>query len=123
MTILRALGAAVVAMVVGTSLAQAEMRVALVIGNGAYENVAHLVNPTNDSKLIADALTQDGFGVTLADNLGREALVRALSASRYLNRSSASSNQRSDFGNSFVECSFDRAVASPHIWNSLDWVT
>src|SRR5205807_1135810 len=38
-------------------------RVALIIGNGAYQNVAQLTNPANDAKLIADALQQDGFNV------------------------------------------------------------
>ena len=44
--------------------AQAETqgrRVALVIGNGAYESVSRLANPTNDAKLIADTLQGLGF--------------------------------------------------------------
>jgi protein-disulfide isomerase len=58
--------------------AHAETRVALVIGNGAYENVAHLTNPANDAKLVADSLKRDGFGVTLADDLDRDSLAKAL---------------------------------------------
>ena len=58
--------------------AHAETRVALVIGNGAYENVAHLTNPANDAKLVADSLKRDGFGVTLADDLDRDGLAKAL---------------------------------------------
>jgi protein-disulfide isomerase len=60
------------------SFAHAESRVALVIGNGAYQNVAHLPNPVNDANLIADALRQDGFAVTLADDLDRTALANTL---------------------------------------------
>jgi uncharacterized caspase-like protein len=43
--------------------ARAEKRVALVIGNGSYQNVAPLDNPTNDAKLMADTLR--GLGFTL----------------------------------------------------------
>jgi uncharacterized caspase-like protein len=51
---------------------------ALVIGNSAYQNVGQLTNPTNDAKLIADALRQDGFRVATANDLDRESLVKAL---------------------------------------------
>jgi uncharacterized caspase-like protein len=37
-----------------------------------------LPNPTNDAKLIADALRQDGFGVTVTDNLDHEGFIKAL---------------------------------------------
>ena len=37
------------------------LRIALVIGNGAYKNVPQLDNPTNDAKLIAKTLLADGF--------------------------------------------------------------
>lgn len=43
--------------------ALAEKRVALVIGNSAYQNVARLDNPTNDAKLMANTLR--GLGFTL----------------------------------------------------------
>jgi tetratricopeptide (TPR) repeat protein len=55
-------------------------RVALVIGNSAYQNVAQLTNPANDAKLIADALTEDGFAVTRTANLDRDGLIKALRA-------------------------------------------
>ena len=57
---------------------RAETRVALVIGNAAYKNVAPLMSPTNDARLVADALKQDGFSVTLADDLGRDGFHQAL---------------------------------------------
>ena len=39
----------------------AEKRVALVIGNSAYQNVVPLINPSNDAKAIAATLTKSGF--------------------------------------------------------------
>jgi tetratricopeptide (TPR) repeat protein len=48
-------------------------RVALVIGNGAYQNVHQLDNPPRDAKLVADALRGVGFQtVTLANDLTRD---------------------------------------------------
>ena len=41
----------------------ADKRIALVIGNGAYETVARLDNPINDAKLIADTLRGLGFNL------------------------------------------------------------
>src|ERR1700751_5286794 len=41
--------------------AYAEKRVALVIGNSAYEKVARLPNPANDAALVADPLKSAGF--------------------------------------------------------------
>ena len=43
--------------------ALAEKRVALVIGNSDYQNVAHLTNPSNDAAAIAAILTKAGFDV------------------------------------------------------------
>lgn len=46
----------------GIAAAQpAERRVALVIGNGAYQYVSRLANPINDARLIAETLTSVGF--------------------------------------------------------------
>jgi uncharacterized caspase-like protein len=41
----------------------AEKRVALVLGNSAYQNVAPLSNPANDAALIAQTLKDSGFDV------------------------------------------------------------
>ena len=41
--------------------AAAEKRIALVMGNSAYQNVARLDNPRNDAALMADTLTALGF--------------------------------------------------------------
>src|SRR3954462_4947872 len=43
--------------------AWAEKRVALVLGNSAYQNVARLPNPANDGAVIASALKNAGFDV------------------------------------------------------------
>jgi hypothetical protein len=46
-------------------------RVALVIGNGAYENVPKLANPVNDARSVAEKLQGLGYQVYFAQNLGR----------------------------------------------------
>jgi len=46
-------------------------RVALVIGNGAYENAAQLANPPNDASDVAKALRNIGFDVVEGHNLGK----------------------------------------------------
>lgn len=43
--------------------AAADRRVALVIGNSAYQHVSRLDNPTNDARLVADTLQADGFSL------------------------------------------------------------
>jgi branched-chain amino acid transport system substrate-binding protein len=54
-------------------------RVALVIGNSAYQNEALLPNPRRDAAAVADALRRVGFqSVALEVDLGREKLVDAL---------------------------------------------
>src|SRR5690242_16064946 len=44
-----------------TEPAFAEKRVALIIGNSAYDKVARLPNPANDAALVADTLKSAGF--------------------------------------------------------------
>ena len=56
-----------------------DRRIALVIGNSAYENAAALPNPERDANLVADVLKRTGFEtVTLLTNLRKDALVSAL---------------------------------------------
>jgi tetratricopeptide (TPR) repeat protein len=56
-----------------------EKRVALVIGNGAYEAVEHLPNPIHDADEVAGALRRDGFSdVTVVDDAGRSGMIAAL---------------------------------------------
>jgi len=54
----------IIAVLIFSTPAQAENRIALVVGNSSYRNVARLNNPTNDAKLIADTLQAIGFKLT-----------------------------------------------------------
>ena len=78
----RRLGAAVAGVGIVLSLfvgaAPAAERVALVIGNGAYEHVAHLANPSNDAEDMGSALARLGFAVTRLDNAGFEEMRKGL---------------------------------------------
>ena len=53
----------IVCLVVVNSPAFAEKRIALVVGNSNYQNVARLNNPTNDARLMADTLRGLGFAL------------------------------------------------------------
>jgi hypothetical protein len=53
-------------------------RVALVIGNGAYQNGAVLANPTNDAQLLATALQAAQFEVTLAKDASLADMEKAV---------------------------------------------
>jgi uncharacterized caspase-like protein len=56
-------------------------RVALVIGNGTYQQASHLKNPINDSKAVAKELNSLGFQVVQEHvDLGRDALLQSLKA-------------------------------------------
>jgi zinc D-Ala-D-Ala dipeptidase len=69
------LAAAVTFALVETSFA--ETRVALVIGNGTYQNAPLLPNPPNDANDVAAALTHDGFDTILATNLSKDGMQEA----------------------------------------------
>ncbi len=62
----------------GCGIAQAERRVALVIGNGVYENTTQLANPPNDAADMAKALTGLGFDVITVINGQKLEMERAL---------------------------------------------
>ncbi len=53
-------------------------RLALVIGNDAYKNVAPLQNAKHDAKAVADALEGLGFSVTLREDLALSAMKATL---------------------------------------------
>src|SRR5258708_33007359 len=55
----------------------AETRVALVIGNGAYQSAPQLPNPPNDANDVAAALRRDGFNTILATALTRDGMQDA----------------------------------------------
>jgi caspase domain-containing protein len=59
------------------SAANAEKRVALVIGNGAYKNAPSLPNPPNDASDVAAALARSGFDVIFQTNLDQIGMQEA----------------------------------------------
>jgi hypothetical protein len=65
-------------LLLATLSAAQEVRVALVIGNSAYQNVSPLTNPVNDATDLAAALTRIGFDVTLANDLDIQGMRTAL---------------------------------------------
>jgi hypothetical protein len=60
------------------SAAHADRRVAFVVGNGAYKNVAPLPNPPVDAKAMASALRNVGFEVVEGTNLTRDTMTEKL---------------------------------------------
>ncbi len=58
--------------------AQADKRVAFVVGNGAYRNVAQLPNPPIDAKAMAATLRNVGFEVVEGTNLTRDQMTEKL---------------------------------------------
>ncbi|WP_420971361.1 caspase family protein [Bradyrhizobium sp. B120] len=69
-----------VACVASAAPAQAEKRVALVIGNNDYRNVPKLQKAVNDARTMGDTLKQLGFNVMVAENLNRQAFSETLLA-------------------------------------------
>ncbi len=65
MHLIERLAAAVMVSLILMQSAIAEPRIALVTGNGAYDQVGALDNPSNDAAQIADALAELNFTVTL----------------------------------------------------------
>ncbi|HYR10933.1 MAG TPA: caspase family protein, partial [Longimicrobium sp.] len=59
-----------------TLLAQAERRVALVVGNGQYENAGVLRNPVNDARAVAQSLQRLGFNVMLRENRSQREMAQ-----------------------------------------------
>src|ERR1700733_4244897 len=58
--------------------AKADKRVAFVVGNGAYKNVAQLPNPPIDAKAMATTLRSVGFEVIEGTNLTRDKMTEKL---------------------------------------------
>src|SRR5262245_48063689 len=60
--------------------AQAEKRVALLVGNNAYENVPRLGTAINDAHALGETLKKLGFKVFVGENQSRRSLSEALLA-------------------------------------------
>src|ERR1700735_3553617 len=69
---------AVAAVLISATVAKADKRVAFVVGNGAYKNVAALPNPAIDAKAMAKVLRNVGFDVVEGTNLTRDKMTERL---------------------------------------------
>src|SRR6201990_3386530 len=69
-----------VALLISAAPAQAEKRIALVIGNNDYKNVPKLQKAVNDARTMGDTLKQLGFTVMRAKNQNRQAFSESLLA-------------------------------------------
>jgi uncharacterized caspase-like protein len=67
-----------ICMALSVSTARADRRVAFVVGNGAYKNVAQLPNPPIDAKAMAATLRNVGFEVIEGANLTRDQMTDKL---------------------------------------------
>ena len=63
--------------------AQASQRIALVIGNGAYQHDRVLPNPRNDADGMAAVLRRLGFEVTQGKDLAKSAMERTVLATAW----------------------------------------
>ena len=68
----------VAALLSSGTAALADKRVAFVVGNGAYRNVAQLPNPVIDAKSMAKTLRNVGFEVVEGTNLTRDKMTEKL---------------------------------------------
>jgi Caspase domain/Putative peptidoglycan binding domain len=78
MRYLTAIFSLIFCMLIAAPAAQADKRVAFVVGNGAYKNVAQLPNPPIDAKAMASVLRNVGFEVVEGTNLTRETMTERL---------------------------------------------
>jgi hypothetical protein len=67
-----------ICMLLSAQAARADRRVAFVVGNGAYKNVAQLPNPPIDSKAMASVLRNVGFEVVEGTDLTRDKMTERL---------------------------------------------
>jgi formylglycine-generating enzyme required for sulfatase activity len=75
---LQFIAVAALALACALAPAQAEKRVALVVGNGAYVHADRLANPVNDARGMRDALASLKFDVIYGEDLDLKALRRML---------------------------------------------
>src|ERR1700753_2356241 len=67
-----------ICIVFAADAAKADKRVAFVVGNGNYKNVAALPNPPIDAKAMAQVLRNVGFDVVEGTNLTRDTMTERL---------------------------------------------
>jgi uncharacterized caspase-like protein len=68
----------IIGILASSNVARAERRVAFVVGNGAYRNVAALPNPAIDAKAMANLLRGVGFDVVEGTDLTRDQMTERL---------------------------------------------
>src|SRR5258708_23032479 len=76
--VVAAVTCAVISICFGALPGHAERRVALVIGNGAYQNTIALPNPVNDADDMAVALRAVGFDVIVEKDAGKRSFELAM---------------------------------------------
>jgi hypothetical protein len=67
-------------LILSASLAQAQNRLAFVVGNDTYQNVDPLKKAVNDARAMAQGLQKLGFKVTLGENLTRRDFIERFNA-------------------------------------------
>ncbi len=67
-----------ICMMFTANAAKADKKVAFVVGNGTYKNVAQLPNPPVDAKAMANVLRRVGFEVVEGTNLTRDKMTERL---------------------------------------------
>lgn len=70
----------IVALVASASLAEAQNRLAFVVGNDAYQTIDPLKKAVNDARAMAQGLQKLGFKVTLGENLKRREFIERFNA-------------------------------------------
>ena len=68
----------IIGILASSDVARAERRVAFVVGNGAYRNVAALPNPAIDARAMANLLRSVGFDVVEGTDLTRDQMTARL---------------------------------------------
>jgi hypothetical protein len=77
---IRCLAILALCLTIASPPAHAEKRVALLIGNNAYESAPKLQTAVNDARAVAAGLRDLGFSVSVAENQSRRAMSEALLA-------------------------------------------
>src|SRR5712671_6786896 len=72
------LAVSLICMLFSAQAAKADRRIAFVVGNGAYKNVAQLPNPAIDAQAMAAVLRNVGFEVVEGTNLTRDKMTERL---------------------------------------------
>jgi uncharacterized caspase-like protein len=78
MRLVAAFATALMLLCLGALPSHAEKRVALVVGNGAYQHADKLSNPVTDARRLKEALDKLGFEIVYGENLDQQSLRRTI---------------------------------------------